>query len=133
MPRFTFNRPSCKCDPSPPGGIHECEPGQIAVCGDDGSGLCKGSCVGISSQLDPLNYVAELLLPVIRTQISVNRLISEPFIFRPIVIQLLMSSQYDTYVTFTFEGQDYKVSIGLTEVAIEKLEGAIKQLESAQI
>src|ERR1041384_6497123 len=103
----TPKRPSCKCYPSPPGGITECQPGQIAVCGDDGSGVCRGSCIGLSTQLSALNYAADLLSPILRKPISVNRLTRESYIFRPIITSLLGSSLYHQPVNFIFEGQVY--------------------------
>lgn len=118
-------RSKCTCRPSPPGGVTECSAGQIAVCGDDGRGVCKGSCIDPpAADLQPMPYTAAVLRGVLRRDVTEERLRKEAKVFRPIVEKLIKSSRGDKTVTFEFEGARYRLGVGLSDAAENKLRAA---------
>jgi hypothetical protein len=116
-------RVRCKCRPSPPGGVTECESGQIAVCNSSG-GVCKGSCISANAQLQPLQYSAALLTQVLDRDVSIEDLRKDPKASKRNFEALLKSSRDDKPVKLKYKGKEYIVSVGLTEVAINKLKAA---------
>lgn len=113
----------CTCRPSPPGGVTECESGQIAVCNSEG-GVCKGSCFSVSAQLEPLPYSAALLTKVLAQEVSVEDLKKDSKSSKRNLEQLIKGSQKDEPVKLKYQGVEHLVSVGLTEVAINKLKAA---------
>jgi hypothetical protein len=121
----------CKCRPSPPGGVTTCHrSGEIAVCGDNGRGICEGSCSSIKTGLLSLEFTAVALTRILEDEVSVMRLRSEAETFKPIIASILASSQNDEPVTINYKDKEFSVSVGLTRIAILKLEQARRKLES---
>jgi hypothetical protein len=120
----------CTCRPSPPGGVTRChQSGEIAVCGDNGRGICEGSCISIKTDLSSLKFTAVALTRILEDEVSVERLSSEAETFKPIIASILASSQADEPVTINYKDKEFRVNVGLTRIATLKLEQARRKLE----
>lgn len=122
-----IGRVPCTCQPSPPGGITECQSGQIAVC-NSSHGVCKGFCYSPSEQMAPLQYSAALLTKVFAQEVSVEDLKKEPKDSKKSLEELIKSSQKDVPVKLKYKGVEHLISIGLTDAAVKKLKAAISAL-----
>ena len=118
----------CICRPSPPGGITRCEGGQIAVCGDGGTGICEGRCVSIDPNLVSLDYAAELLSEVLQSRVEASDLEDNAHDFGMICRLMLESSGSGKTVNFNLGSQQYHVCVGLTRVAKTKLGETVSAL-----
>lgn len=123
---------TCTCFPSPPGGIHRCEGGQIAICGYDAFGRCEGACATVASDLAPLDYAAQLLSAVVGESLSAADLRKDAEQCAAIVNLLLDSSNQNKAVNFKLNGRSHRVSVGLTAVAKRKLGDAARTLVSSR-
>jgi len=124
--------PECTCFPSPPGGIHRCPSGQIAICGYDPLGRCEGECATVDSDLAPLDYAARLLSKVVGKSLSADDLEKDAKECAAIVNLLLDSSDENKAVRFTLNGRPHRVSVGLTNIAKKKLGEAARTLASSR-
>lgn len=124
--------PECTCFPSPPGAIHRCPDGLIAICGYNALGTCEGECATVASDLAPLDYTAQLLSKVVGGSLSAGDLEKDAEECAAIVNLLLDSSNQNKAVDFTFNGQSHRVSVGLTDVAKDKLEDAVRTLDNTR-
>lgn len=123
-----FGECKCTCRPSPPGGVTKCERGQIAVCGDDGRGTCEGSCLTTPNQIEPLEFARQVLTSILKIEIPSDRMRGENQVFADIIDSLLKSHKNDETVTFSYKGREFKLSVGLTDNAVTKLEQARDEL-----
>lgn len=122
----------CTCRPSPPGGVTECQTGQIAVCGGR-EGVCKGSCLSVNAQLQPLQYSAELLNVVTGEKVTADELKKESKDSKKALGQILKLSEKDRTGKVVFRKKEHVIGIGLPDVARNKLKAAIAALGGAKI
>ncbi|MBC8029570.1 MAG: hypothetical protein H7Z16_05610 [Pyrinomonadaceae bacterium] len=113
-------RVRCKCRPSPPGGVTECQSGQTAVCGAN-NGTCKGSCISVSAQLQPLQYTAELFSKVFNATVTVAALETDKKAWRKNTENVLKSNRTGQDVKIELNGKTFVGSFGLSELAKKNL------------
>ena len=122
----------CTCRPSPPGGVTECQSGQNAVCTVSG-GVCKGSCISLSTDLQPLQYSAELLSLLFEEKVRVQDLEKDPETSKKLLAEIMNLSKKGKTGTLIFNGRKYPdICIGLTKAAIDKLKLASKALPASK-
>jgi hypothetical protein len=78
----------------------------------------------VSAQLEPLPYSAALLTKVLAQEVSVEDLKKDSKSSKRNLEQLIKGSQKDEPVKLKYQGVEHLVSVGLTEVAINKLKAA---------
>jgi hypothetical protein len=117
----------CTCRPSPPGGVTQCQPGQTAVCRGKG-GVCQGSCVSLSAQLEPMRYSAELLKATTGEEVTEAALKKNPKEAKKLLERVIELSDRGKSGDIKVMGRKHYVGIGLSEVAKGKLKAAIKAL-----
>ena len=123
---------SCTCYPSPPGATIRCEGGQIAVCGTAGTTTCQGKCVTVDPSLALFDYAAKLLSEVIGDTFTATDLEADADECARVINKLLQSSNQNKPVRFMLANQSYYVSVGLTEVAIQKLGETVVSLANVR-
>ena len=116
-------RVRCKCRPSPPGGVTECQSGQTAVCGAS-SGTCTGSCISLSAQLQPLQYTAALFSKFINEEVTVDDLMKDQKAARDSIKRTLEKSRNGKDFSITLKGKTFSGSVGLSEEATKQLKAA---------
>ena len=117
----------CTCRPSPPGGVTQCQPGQIASCKGKG-GVCMGSCFSPSAQLQPMQYSAELLSYITGKQVKVADLQKDPKAANEALRKLVEYSERDKSGDFKWGGIKYFIGIGLSDIAKSKIKAALGEL-----
>lgn len=123
---------TCKCRPSPPGGVTQCQPGQSAVCNPQ-NGVCRGSCIDVDAQLKPLPYSAALLSKVLGVEVSVADLEKDPKGSKKLLEELFKISRRDRDGKLKYKGVEYILSVGLSEKAKSKLKAATSALNALML
>jgi hypothetical protein len=127
LPFTPEGRVRCTCRPSPPGGVTTCQPGQTAICGGR-KGVCQGSCISPSAQLQPLQYSAALLSAVTGKNVTEPELKKDPKASKKALEDMLKLGEQGKSGKIKFNGTEHDLAIGLSDVAKSKLKDAIKLL-----